>query len=105
MNWLLPRTNMKKLLFVIVLLLVTSVVTASTYYVKIDNDGYVVDLTAVPTSLPDYHPYNLAEPVSAEHLRGYYKLVDGYFVIDETKRQQWLASQVESEEPEQPEGE
>ena len=77
----------------------------SKYFVCLDQDGYVVDLTAVPTALPSYQQYELKEPIKPEHLRGYYKLIDGYFVIDEAKHQQWLASQVESEEPEQPQGE
>ena len=75
----------------------------ASYYVKLDADGYVVDMTLLHTDVEGYVLTEINEAVKPEHLSGYFKLVDGYFIIDEAKYQEWLAAQVESEEPEQPE--
>jgi hypothetical protein len=56
------------------------------YYIKTDENGYVIDATAVATSLADYTPHNLNQPPAAEHLSGYYRIVDDAFVIDEAKK-------------------
>jgi hypothetical protein len=67
------------------------------YYIKTDENGYVVDATAVKTSLVDYTPYNLNQPIIAEYLAGYYRIVNDAFVLDEAKR----AELMPSEEPQE----
>jgi len=56
------------------------------YYIKTDENGYIVDATAVKTNLVDYTPHNLNQPLTAEHLAGYYRIVNDALVLDEAKK-------------------
>jgi sulfur relay (sulfurtransferase) DsrC/TusE family protein len=67
------------------------------YYIKTDENGYVIDATAIETHLADYTPRNLNQPLTAEHLAGYYRIVNDAFVLDEAKR----AELMPSEEPQE----
>lgn len=79
---------MKKF-FLVLMLLVTSIAFADfVYYVKTDENGYVIDLTAIETALSDYEKVILSEPVKTEYLAGYYKFEDGKFILDEQKKQE-----------------
>jgi len=84
---------MKKLL--IAFLLIASIAVASPYYIKVDNDGYVIDATSILTHATEYTLIQINEPICGKHLLGYYKIVDGKFIKDEAKYQEYLASQVE----------
>ena len=67
----------------------------SLYYIKINEEGYVVDLTAVPTANEEYTLFDLKQPVAAEYTRGYYKVVDNMFVLDVAKKAEYDAAQEE----------
>lgn len=84
------------LMFVFCIQLISMGAVAS-YYVKLDLEGFIVDLTLSHTDLEGYTLTDLNEPVKPEHLRGYFKLVDGYFVEDEAKKAEWLAAQPDTE--------
>jgi len=72
----------------------------SIYYIKTDEEGYVVDLTAIETADTTYAMHSLEEPVCAEYLKGYYKVIDGRFRIDEVKQAEILAAMPQPEEGE-----
>lgn len=68
------------------------------YNIRFDSNGYVLDATALPTALPEYHPCEINQQVSADYLRGYHKLINGQFVFDQAKYHEWLLAQ----QPEEP---
>lgn len=70
------------------------------YNIQFDDSGIVTDMTALPTALPDYHPYNLTEMPEAKHMSGYYRLDagSGKFYIDDERYALWLAQQAPAEE-------
>lgn len=67
------------------------------YNIQFDESGIVTDMTSLPTALPDYHPYDLAEMPEAIHLAGYYRLDagSGKFYVDDEKYAIWLAARAE----------
>jgi hypothetical protein len=89
---------MRRILIVIMLLVTSAAMADLVYYVKVDAEGYVVDLTAFTTSLPDYERIVLTKPVKTEYLTGHYKLnrETGEFIKDELKMQE-LAAQPDTE--------
>lgn len=78
----------KLCIFLIICLLPAVVVSASTYYILVDAEGYVVSLTAWAPAPPEYVVYEVGE-IPGDVLRGYYKLVDGEFILDEAKKTEW----------------
>lgn len=69
----------------------------ASYYAKLDAEGFVIDLTLSHTDLEGYALTDINETIKPEHLRGYYKLVNGYFIEDEAKKAEWLAAQPDTE--------
>lgn len=69
------------------------------YYIKVDTNGYVQDMTALPTALVEYVAHDLAEMPKSDHMHGYYKIVDGHFIFCQEKYQEWLLAQPIEGEP------
>jgi hypothetical protein len=92
-----------KYLFLILLLsamFASTAIAAQEYWILFDNDGYVVFLTAHKPALDGYEKHSIGD-IPNDILRGYYKLIDGQFVLDEAKKAQWETENPVTEEPEE----
>jgi hypothetical protein len=55
------------------------------YNVKLDENGFVTDLTKISPAPAGYAPMEVGE-LPGDVICGYYRLVDGTFVLDELKK-------------------
>jgi len=80
---------MKILIAIIMFVQIVSMSMAApmTYYIRIDADGYIVDITSLET--PGYTPVTFHEEIPAAVMNGCYRLVDGAFVLDQEKYSAW----------------
>ena len=71
------------------------------YFFCFDGDGYIIDLTRINPSRPNYEAHDIDPAnIPLDVLRGYYKLENGQFALDETRKAQWIAAN-EEETPEE----
>lgn len=66
------------------------------YNIKLDANGFVTDLTKISPAPVGYAPMEIEE-LPGDVICGYYKLVDGVFVLDEAKKAEYEAANQPSE--------
>jgi hypothetical protein len=72
------------------------------YFIGVNNQGYVIDVTRFNPGRDNYNSYNINSlDIPQDVLMGYYKFVDGQFVLDEIKKAQWEADNLNPETPEE----
>lgn len=68
------------------------------YYVKIDADGYITDITS-ETGDASFMRINFTVGIPEDILCGCYKYSDGAFIRDEAKYSLWLATRTTTSTP------
>ncbi len=61
------------------------------YNVQLDENGFVTDLTKISPAPAGYVPMEVGE-LPGDVICGYYRLVDGVFVLDEAKKAEYDAA-------------
>lgn len=66
------------------------------YFIHFDESGYITDLTRFNPGRPTYTAHDIdPKQIPTDILRGYYKLENGQFVLDEARKAQWEAENPE----------
>ncbi len=66
------------------------------YHIKLDENGFVADLTKITPAPTGYVPMEVGK-LPGDVICGYYRLVDGVFVLDEAKKAEYEAANQPSE--------